>query len=528
MDDMNDMNDMNGIMNDMEEDSDRYLVEVEELRRAISCGICLEVFDNPVSIDVCSHYACKKCIMQVIHQAEANEGKGKGKGKGIRCPFCKASFTRNNIVETHMLQDLINSIADLTTSLDPYPSLSRSPITFLQCNIARQPTVINTNTVDDAVSTFTTPCRRPTSIVNNNNNNSDNSDINNNDNNNDNDNDDKAKAKESITFRPGDTVIVLPRTWPGINKLGGAAYITARNDDENTYDVKYILSNTKDKNVPAAYIQAEREEGPRSRKQISPSIVTCTKRKPLSELTSEQNNEKRSKSTPTSSSKKLVLLLTHTANTEDARNDIKEFNETFTADSADSFQSNVTHLIVNLDKDKVMKHRTMKYMQGLMAGLWVVSADWVTDSLKERRLLPETNYEVRKNVKALLDDAPRRAREAYQKKLKLFSRYCVLLFGGFPNPGPSKVNVSSLLHSGGAQVLNSIQDMIAFSQENSKHILVAIAAEESYQDKLKTEIDLHNNSRQKGHEEIQMVTLSWVLDSVTNFKALDLAEYHFT
>jgi len=56
-------------------------------------------------------------------------------------------------------------------------------------------------------------------------------------------------------YQPGDTVTVIPRTWPGINKPGGAAYITCRNDADDTYDVRYIITSSRDKNVPAEYIE---------------------------------------------------------------------------------------------------------------------------------------------------------------------------------------------------------------------------------------------------------------------------------
>ena len=46
----------------------------------------------------------------------------------------------------------------------------------------------------------------------------------------------------------GDVVNVAPRTWPGINKLGGVARITSVHDDlpqGPSYDVKYILGGTE-------------------------------------------------------------------------------------------------------------------------------------------------------------------------------------------------------------------------------------------------------------------------------------------
>lgn len=69
----------------------------------------------------------------------------------------------------------------------------------------------------------------------------------------------------------------------------------------------------------------------------------------------------------------------------------------------------------------------------ILAGLWILSYTWVTDSLQQRRLLPESAYEIIRNSKAVVtipynkhsssnssnsssnntagDYAPRRARE---------------------------------------------------------------------------------------------------------------------
>ena len=46
------------------------------------------------------------------------------------------------------------------------------------------------------------------------------------------------------------------------------------------------------------------------------------------------------------------------------------------------------------------------------AGIWIVSLQWVVDSLKQHAIQDESAYEVTSNAKAVVREAPRRAREA--------------------------------------------------------------------------------------------------------------------
>lgn len=56
-------------------------------------------------------------------------------------------------------------------------------------------------------------------------------------------------------FEVGDVVSVQPRTWPGINKLGGMGRISKVNPDR-TYNVQYILGGSE-RSIEAKYIKRE-------------------------------------------------------------------------------------------------------------------------------------------------------------------------------------------------------------------------------------------------------------------------------
>jgi hypothetical protein len=48
--------------------------------------------------------------------------------------------------------------------------------------------------------------------------------------------------------------------------------------------------------------------------------------------------------------------------------------------------------VVSVDKKGALKKRTMKVMQGIMAGLWIVSTRWLSDSLAAGAMLAEEVY----------------------------------------------------------------------------------------------------------------------------------------
>ena len=48
------------------------------------------------------------------------------------------------------------------------------------------------------------------------------------------------------TFKVNDLVEVSARTWPGINKLGGTAFIKSVNTEKKTYSVAYVLGGKED------------------------------------------------------------------------------------------------------------------------------------------------------------------------------------------------------------------------------------------------------------------------------------------
>lgn len=84
----------------------------------------------------------------------------------------------------------------------------------------------------------------------------------------------------------------------------------------------------------------------------------------------------------------------------------------------------VTHLIVPVDENGVFQQRTMKYMQAIMAGVWIVNVAWVRDSLSNGCILAEAEFEVKSCYKDAVDFAPKRARlHVYKVRGNMFCRH---------------------------------------------------------------------------------------------------------
>ena len=75
------------------------------------------------------------------------------------------------------------------------------------------------------------------------------------------------------TFNVGETVNIVARTWPGINKPGGIARVTSIHVDghSTTYDVRYVLGGTE-RGIDEAFISTVREEKRSARTSRQPKL----------------------------------------------------------------------------------------------------------------------------------------------------------------------------------------------------------------------------------------------------------------
>ena len=75
-----------------------------------------------------------------------------------------------------------------------------------------------------------------------------------------------------------------------------------------------------------------------------------------------------------------------------------------------------THLVTNLDTEKCkpsdcVTQKTLKYIQAISLGCWVVSTAWVELSLHLNDIADPRPFEIKGDVEAPLSNGPRRSRE---------------------------------------------------------------------------------------------------------------------
>jgi hypothetical protein len=177
----------------------------------------------------------------------------------------------------------------------------------------------------------------------------------------------------------------------------------------------------------------------------------------------------------------------------------------------------VTHVLSGrIDKKLVLQQRTMKAMQAIASGAWIVSAGWITESLKQKRIIDETSFEVVATNKTGREEedmyAPRRARldaQAHQGRCQLFRAHSVVFYGDFPSPGPQKSQLAFLVSQAGGKVVQALEELKSEITSENKVIVVTSAQEvENLRAGGFNEVDYHAS----------LVDSYWVMDSITNYR----------
>ncbi|XP_065447252.1 RING finger protein 112-like isoform X2 [Chrysemys picta bellii] len=76
---------------------------MEQLREDVTCSICLDVLNNPVSIE-CGHNFCRGCLS--IHWSEVT-------AQGRRCPECRAPCSRGRMIPDTRVESLVEKFTKL-------------------------------------------------------------------------------------------------------------------------------------------------------------------------------------------------------------------------------------------------------------------------------------------------------------------------------------------------------------------------------------------------------------------------------
>lgn len=245
--------------------------EWHELRKAITCSICLEYFDLPVTLAPCGHTYCSACIITHMRSGGGANNIPATAGESS-CPICNVRVTKRSIIHetsSHrlllLLEELVDSFGLLSNVSDPLPVTelhigpqlddATCPVVLPNCpHMEKADLAIDLDHCIGDVSGLVTTIddseveRKQTNdaVV---------------------DNRQYVEAVVADVYPIDALVVVAARTWAGINKPGGTARVLAYRPDasnaepcsRHVYDVKYVLDNTVDRDVLAVFLQPYRD-----------------------------------------------------------------------------------------------------------------------------------------------------------------------------------------------------------------------------------------------------------------------------
>ncbi|XP_070083300.1 breast cancer type 1 susceptibility protein isoform X12 [Equus caballus] len=169
-----------------------------------------------------------------------------------------------------------------------------------------------------------------------------------------------------------------------------------------------------------------------------------------------------------------------------------------------------THVIMKTDAEFVCE-RTLKYFLGIAGGKWVVSYFWVTQSIKERKVLDEHDFEVRGDVvNGRNHQGPKRARESQDRKI--FRGLEICCCGPFTNMPTDQLEW--MVRLCGASV---VKEPSSFTFSEGTHPVVVVQPDAWTEDS-----GFHMIGQMC---EAPVVTREWVLDSVALYQCQELDTY---
>ncbi|XP_074176367.1 breast cancer type 1 susceptibility protein isoform X1 [Rhinolophus sinicus] len=176
----------------------------------------------------------------------------------------------------------------------------------------------------------------------------------------------------------------------------------------------------------------------------------------------------------------------------------------------DLITEETTHVIMKTDVEFVCE-RTLKYFLGIAGGKWVVSYFWVTQSMEERKILDECDFEVRGDVvNGRNHQGPKRARESQDRKI--FRGLEICCYGPFTNMPTDQLEW--MVQLCGASV---VKEPSSFTLGKDTYPIVVVQP-----DAWREDSGLHAIGQVC---EAPVVTREWVLDSVALYQCQELDTY---
>ncbi|XP_013404512.1 BRCA1-associated RING domain protein 1-like [Lingula anatina] len=219
------------------------------------------------------------------------------------------------------------------------------------------------------------------------------------------------------------------------------------------------------------------------------------------------------------------LVLLPTGLTRDQKRQLEKCAKLLNAGLATDFSLEVTHVVTTVNAEG-MCPRTMKYLQAVLTGKWVVNFEWVSLCLEYKHHVCEEAFEVPGSSTNPDSQAPRLSRLNAERQLPGLFNGCHFFFHGtFTYPSPSKDDLVQLVKYGGGVVLarepkldtlDNLDNTVPYHAKldtdlaNCGHYIV--------QDKVAEDA---GKSSEGSSSRLRRVSAAWVMDCAARFCLLD-------
>jgi len=189
------------------------------------------------------------------------------------------------------------------------------------------------------------------------------------------------------------------------------------------------------------------------------------------------------------------------------------------------FTPHVSHLVVHVDASGLAS-RTFKYLEALLRGIYIVSTDWLVQSLSAGKYLPASNFLAKGDSHclggpstAISNRTSSGGGDSVAVPNEIFKNMMVCLFGAFDSPTQLKLaQIEHLLRLGGAKVkhcggTSSLSPLEAIRGEPRP----VIVCDEAIDRDTALTVALQIGS--------SPVSLPWIIDSISHCQCLDTANY---
>lgn len=441
----------------------KYLRVIE---KEVSCVICLSLLDDPFSLP-CNHQFCKECIEHAL------------KEKSV-CPLCKLPTFKRAMRKNPTMANIVDSfkqIYDLfqldssniqngvssNLFITPPSKLPKSPIKSSPS--APQSSRSNDNETKDESNGNSQPKR-------------------------------ERALSQSLEFPPKQNSkksnplrSSLPNKTLNVAKPNGVP--------KKRKDLSESLTGRKKSRFWTFERVKEEEEDNYSNLRIP--------------RRSRKGKKASSNSQEPPQCKRVVLL--GTSLTEAEYNEVQQVAQTLGGEYVTSHLPSVTH-VITFPVDENTARRTIKYCYGVLNGAWVVSIQWVRDSLKANKWISEELYEVSGDTVGM--GSPHKGRLCKQRnESPLFGNLPVFLFGVFNRPYPPRSEVEGLLTLGGAQLLDSIPTVSNINELETKPLILSTP-------------DCESTSECEMWKEklgLSIVDVQWLFDSISKYELQPTEDY---